>query len=255
VKATDASASHCVGTQAYSVTIGSSSPAGDTVAIAGLGSLAGANGAHFKTQVQLTNPTLSTIAGKIVYHVGGTSGSADDPSLPYTLAAWQTVNIDDVLAAMGLSGLGTADIVPTSGPAPAAVVKIFNDDGANGTAGFTEPTFRAPDALQPGDEAVLILPADPVNFRFNLGVRTLGSGIAATFTIWDEAGNLVATVQKSYAANFFAQGKGTDFLGVASLPTNGSIGVTVTQGSGFFFGSTVDNRGSQDTSTQFTRHE
>jgi plastocyanin len=255
VTAADASASHCSGTQQYSVTISGDSPAGQSVAIAGLGSLAGANGAHFKTQVQLTNPGLTTIAGKIVYHAGGASGSASDPSLPYTLASWQTVNFDDVLASMGLSGLGTADIVPTSGPAPVAVVKIFNDDGANGTAGFTEPTFRAQDALQAGDEAVLILPADPANFRFNLGVRTLGNGISATFTIWDPSGQLLDTVEKSFPANFFAQAKATDFLGVGSLPTNGSIGVTVTQGSGFFFGSTVDNRGSQDTSTQFTRHD
>ncbi len=255
VTATDASASHCSGTQSYSVTISGQTTAGDPVAIAGLGSLAGANNTHFKTQVQLVNPGISTIAGKIVYHVGGASGTANDPSIPYTLASWQTVNFDDVLAAMGLTGLGTADIVPTSGPAPVAVVKIFNDDGANGTAGFTEPTFRAQDALQPGDEAALILPSDPVNFRFNLGVRTLGDGISATFTIWDQTGTLLNTVSKTFPANFFAQAKATDFLGVSSLPTNGSIGVTVTQGSGFFFGSTVDNRGSQDTSTQFTRHE
>lgn len=254
VKATDASASHCSGTQAYSLTISGDSPAGQSVVVGGVGSLAGANGAHFKTQIQLTNPGLTAIAGKIVYHAGGAPGSANDPSIPYTLASWQTINFDDVLAAMGLSGLGTADIVPTSGPAPAAVVKIFNDDGANGTAGFTEPTFRAQDALQTGDKAVLILPADPVNFRFNLGVRTLANGISATFTIWDESGELLNTVQKTYPGNFFAQAKATDFLGVASLPTNGSIGIAVTQGSGIFFGSTVDNRGSQDTSTQFTQH-
>ena len=165
------------------------------------------------------------------------------------------MNFDDVLAAMNLSGLGSADIVPTSGPAPVAVVKIFNDDGANGTAGFTEPVFRSKDALQTGDAAVLVLPADATSFRFNLGVRSLGSGISATFTIWDESGELVDTVQKTFPATFFAQAKATDFLGVADLPANGSIGITVTQGSGIFFGSTVDNRGSQDTSTQFTRHD
>jgi plastocyanin len=254
VRAADGSANHCSGTQAFSVTIDGDSPAGDTVVIPGVGSLAGQGGADFKTELQLTNPGLSPIAGKIVYHAGGASGSANDPSLSYTLASWQTVDFADVLAAMDLSGLGSADIVPTSGPAPVAVVKIFNDDGANGTAGFTEPIFRAQDALQSGDEAVLVLPADATNFRFNLGVRTLGDGISATFTIWDESGELLNTVQKTFPATFFAQAKATDFLGVSDLPANGSIGITVTHGSGIFFGSTVDNRGSQDTSTQFTRH-
>ena len=253
VTATDAA--HCTGTQAFSLSVSGDSPAGTLVVVPGVGALAGLNGSNFRTQLQITNPGTSTIAGKIVYHAGGASGSANDPSIPYTLGSWQTVNFDDVLTAMGLSGLGSADIVPTSGAAPVAVVKIFNDDGANGTAGFTEPIFRAQDFLSSGNEAVFILPADPANFRFNIGVRTLGNGASATFTIWDESGALLNTVSKTYGPNLFVQGKATDFLGVPSLPVNGSIGITVTQGNAIFFGSTVDNRGSQDTSTQFTTHQ
>lgn len=246
---------HCTGTQAFSLSVAGDSPAGEAVVIPGVGSLAGALGSNFRTQLQLTNPGTSTIAGKIVYHAGGASAGANDPSIPYTLGSWQTVNFDDVLTAMGLSGLGSAEIVPTSGPAPAAVAKIFNDDGANGTAGFTEPVFRSKDALASGDSAVIILPADPANFRFNLGVRSLSNGVTAIFTLWDESGALLDTVSKTFPANFFAQAKATDFLGVSALPADGSIGITVTQGSAIFFGSTVDNRGSQDTSTQFTRHD
>jgi len=253
VTATDSA--HCTGTQAFSLSVSGDSPAGTLVVIPGVGSLAGANGANFRTQLQLLNPGTSTIAGKVIYHAGGSSGGAGDPSIPYTLGSWQVVNFDDVLTAMGLSGLGSADVVPTSGPAPVAVVKIFNDDGANGTAGFTEPIFRSQDFLSSGDTAAFILPADPANFRFNVGVRTLGNGASATFTIWDSTGSLLQTVTKSYPANFFAQAKATDFLGVSSLPANGSIGITVTQGNAIFFGSTVDNRGSQDTSTQFTKHD
>jgi len=246
---------HCAGTQAFSLSVVGDSPAGEAVVIPGVGSLAGALGSNFRTQLQLTNPGTSTIAGKIVYHAGGASAGSNDPSIPYTLGSWQTINFDDVLTAMGLSGLGSAEIVPTSGPAPAAVAKIFNDDGANGTAGFTEPVFRSKDALSSGDAAVIILPADPVNFRFNLGVRSLSNGVSAIFTVWDESGALLDTVSKTFPANFFAQAKATDFLGDSTLPADGSIGITVTQGSAIFFGSTVDNRGSQDTSTQFTRHD
>jgi plastocyanin len=253
VTATDSA--HCTGTQAFSLLVAGDSPAGTLVVIPGVGSLPGANGANFRTQLQITNPGTSPIAGKVVYHTGGASGGANDPSIPYTLGSWQTVNFDDVLTAMGLTGLGSADIVPTSGSAPVAVVKIFNDDGANGTAGFTEPIFRSQDFLSSGNTGVFILPADAANFRFNMGVRTLGNGAKATFTIWDESGALVNTVSTTYGPNLFAQAKATQFLGVSSLPVNGSIGITVTQGNAIFFGSTVDNRGSQDTSTQFTRHD
>jgi len=249
VTATDSR--QCTGAQAYSVTVAEGAPAGESAVIQGVGSLPGAFGAFFRTQLQLNNPGTVILAGKIVYHPGGASAGAGDPSIPYTLGSRQTVNFDDVLAAMGLSGLGSADIVPTSGDAPVAVARIYNDGGDAGTAGFTEPVFHAKDVLKDGDSAVFVLPADPANFRFNLGVRSLGSGLSATFTIFDESGAQTAKVSKSYPASFFVQAKATDFLGVTSLPADGSIEIRITAGSGIFSGSTVDNR-TQDTSTQFT---
>lgn len=252
ITATDSK--QCTGDQAFSISVSGDSPAGDPVVVPGVGSLPGAFGSVFRTQLQMTNGTESTISGNIVFHTGGVSGSANDPSMAYTLGSWQTINFDDVLPAMGLANaLGSADIVPTSGPAPSAFARIFNDGGAAGTNGFSEPVFSAAQASQTNDSFVFILPADATNYRFNLGVRTLSSGVSASFTVWDASGNLVATVQKSFGPNFFVQQTGAQFLGVNSLPAGGSIGVTVTQGSGVFFAPTVDNR-SQDTSTQFSSH-
>ena len=253
VTATDASPSHCTGIQAFSIVVADDSPAGDAVVIPGVGSLPGSGGALFRTQLQLTNQTEQAIAGKIVFHTGGVSGTSGDPSLAYTLASWQTINFDDILPAMGLSGLGSADLVPTSGPAPASNARIYNDAGAAGTTGFSEPAFRAEDASQVGDASVLILPSDATNYRFNLGVRSLSDGVSATFTVWDASGHLVATVPKTFGPTFFQLQAGPAFLGLPSFPNGGSLGVTITQGSAVFFGATVDNR-TQDTSTQFTRH-
>lgn len=253
VTATDASSSHCTGTQGFSVTIADDSPAGDAVVIPGVGSLPGSGGALFRTQLQLTNQTESAIAGRLVFHTGGVTGNSGDPSMNYTLDSWQTVNFDDILPAMGLSGLGSLDIVPTSGPAPASNARIYNDAGAAGTTGFSEPAFRGEDASQAGDTSVLILPSDAANYRFNLGVRSLSAGVSATFTVWDAAGNLVATVPKTFGPSFFLLQAGPAFLGLPSFPNGGSLGLTITQGSAVFFGATVDNR-TQDTSTQFTRH-
>jgi len=251
VTATDSA--HCTGVQAFTISVADDSPAGEPTVIPGVGSLAGGFGAVIRTQLQLTNPTESTIAGSIVFHPAGASAGGSDPSMSFTLSSWQTINFDDVLTSMGQTGLGSADIVPTSGDAPAAIARIYNDGGAAGTTGFAEPVVRHEEAAQAGDTAVFILPADAVNYRFNLGVRSLSSGVTATFTLWDQAGHLITTVQKTFAANFFTQAAGPQFLGVASLPANGSIGITITQGSGIFFGSTVDNR-TQDSATQFTQH-
>jgi plastocyanin len=253
VTATDASSAHCTGTQAFSILVADDSPAGDAVVIPGVGSLPGSGGALFRTQLQLTNPTVQTIAGKIVFHTGDVSGTSGDPSLAYTLASWQTINFDDILPAMGLSGLGSADLVPTSGPVPASNARIYNDAGAAGTSSFSEPAFRAEEASQAGDSSVLILPSDATNYRFNLGVRSLSAGVSATFTVWDASGSLVATVPKTFGPNLFHLDSGPGFLGLPSFPNGGSLGVTITQGSAVFFGATVDNR-TQDTSTQFTRH-
>jgi len=235
------------------VTVSGTSTPGNVVVIPGVGSLPGAFGSIFRTQLQLTNGGGSTIGGNIVFHPAGASASPSDPSMSYVLASWQTINFDDLLPAMGQSGLGSADLVPISGAAPTAVARIYNDGGAAGTTGFSEPTYRASDALQVGDKAVFVLPSDSANYRFNLGVRTFGNGATAAFTIWDASGALVGTATKSFPANFFSQATAAQFLGVASLPTGGSIGITVTQGSAIFFGPTVDNR-TQDSSTQFTRH-
>src|SRR6266496_6609535 len=97
----------------------------------------GANGTFFKTSVQLHNPGPAAIAGQIVFHASGTSGSSSDPALPYSLAPGQTQSIADLLPAMGRSGLGSADIEVTSGSPPVATARVFNDAGAEGTTGFT----------------------------------------------------------------------------------------------------------------------
>jgi plastocyanin len=252
VTATDAS--QCGGSHAFSLGVSDDSPAGDLRFVHTVGSLPGALGSFFKTQVQLTNRGTSTIAGTLVFHPVGASATPGDPSMSYTLSSWQTVNFDDLLPAMGIaSGLGSLDVVPTSGPAPVVVSRIFNDDGADGTQGFSEPLFRPEDALTAGDEGVFILPADLVNYRLNMAVRTLSNGVTATITVWDASGALLNTLHLSFPPNYFTQAKSTQFLGIDSVPANGSIGIAVTQGSAIFSAPTVDNR-TQDTSTQFTRH-
>jgi hypothetical protein len=202
--------------------------------------------------VQLYNSTSSVISGRIVFHPSGLSGSSSDPALSYTLSPGQTQSITDLLPEMGRSGLGSADIEVTSGSAPVATVRVFNDAGAAGTTGFTEEPIRIEEALRPGNFAVLLLPADPTNFRFNVGVRTLEGGATATLTLRDASGAIVTTVSRAFPATYHEQQSASAFLGVSTLPAGGSIEITVGSGAAIVYGATVDNR-TGDPSLQIAR--
>jgi streptogramin lyase len=217
-----------------------------------VGSTAGVGGSYFRTAVQLHNSTTAAMTGQIVFHPSGSSGAAADPLLAYTLAPGQTQSIEDLLPAMGRSGLGTADIEVTAGGVPTTTVRVFNDAGAAGTTGFTEELMRSEDALRPGSSGVLLLPADLSRFRLNLGVRTLDAGASATLTLRDAAGMVVATVSRTFQATYHEQQSAAALLGVSSLPVGGSISIAVTNGAAIFYGATVDNT-TGDPSLQIAR--
>ena len=205
-----------------------------------VGSTPGANGTFFKTSVQLHNPGSSPIAGQIVFHATGTSGSRD-PALPYSLAPSQTQSIADLLPAMGRSGLGSADIEVTSGSSPVVTARVFNDAGAAGTTGFTEEAIRPEEALSAGARGVLLVPSDLTAFRFNIGVRTLELGALIALTLRDAAGVVVAAVPRVFPAKYHVQQPAAEFLTGSSPPPGGSLTVEVISGSAIVYGATVDN--------------
>jgi streptogramin lyase len=227
-------------------------PALDTRILPVVGSTAGVGGSFFRTSIQLHNSTASSMAGQIVFHPSGSSGSASDPLLAYTLAPGQTLSIADLLPAMGRSGLGSADVEVASGAVPAMTVRVFNDAGAAGMTGFTEELMRAEEALRAGSSGVLLLPADLTRFRFNVGVRTLEAGAAATVTVRDAAGAVVTTVSRTFPATYHEQQSASALLGVSTLPAGGSITVAVTSGGAIFYGATVDST-TGDPSLQIAR--
>jgi len=205
-----------------------------------VGSTAGSGGSFFKTGVQLHNPGTSPITGKLVYHPAGTSGTDNDPALNYALAARQTIAYDDLLPAMGLSGLGSLDLVTISGAAPLTTFRIFNDAGDKGTSGLGIDPLPATAALQSGQTAVLLVPADLVRFRLNVGVRTLASGASLMITVRDKDGVTRHTTTKSYGSTFFTQVSGASFADVELAP-NDSISIAINSGSAIIYGSVTDN--------------
>ena len=216
-----------------------------------VGSANGANGSFFRTGVQLQNSSPSIITGNIVFHTAGVSGNASDPFLSYTLNPGQTQTIADLLPALARSGIGSADVVSTSGILPTVVARVFNDAGVNGTTGFTEDLMKPQNALSAGDQFVLLVPADLARFRYNIGVRTLGTGASITVTQRNSAGTIVGTVSKTYAPTYFEQVDATTFLGAAPSASD-SLTVSVNSGQLFIYGANTDNT-TQDPSVQLGR--
>lgn len=198
--------------------------------------------ANFHTAVQLYNPTPTIEAGSIVFHAQGVAGSVSDPSMAYSINPGQTVFFPDILTSLGQTGIGSLDLVATTGSAPVASVRVYNDAGVAGTSGFTEHGLKPSEALSAGARGVLIGPFDPLLFRYNVGVRTLSTGATISITARDAAGNVLRTLMRSYPANFFQQTDSLSFLGGLRLAANQTITVDVVSGSLFVYGATADDR-------------
>jgi len=235
---------------AYTLTL----TCGSAAIIPVVGSTPGAvGGAFFRTSVQLHNPRTARMTGRLVYHPAGSSAASTDPFLAYDLAPGETRSIADLLPAMGLTGLGSLDVVPDTGTqTPLLVVRVFNDAGAAGTTGFTEEAVTPAEALVAGEQGFLIAPPDPALYRFNVGVRTLGSGATLTITGRNEAGTTTRTLTQTYPPNYFEQRDSASFLNGAAVAANESITIQVVSGSAIVYGATVDNR-TNDPSLQLAK--
>ena len=139
------------------------------------GSTRGLNNADFKTSLRI-GPASSSQGGKIVFHPAGQPGSENDPSITYRLENGGIVQYDDVVAAIGQSGIGSIDIISTFPSASYPVlemlpveVRVFNQTPTQTFGGF-ESAVQGADAFRPADWSVVV-PSS--RFRVNVGVRTI----------------------------------------------------------------------------------
>lgn len=143
-----------------------------------VGSAPGAHGAQFKTSLRLraTGPSQS---GMLVFHPANTNATDGDPFLLYDLPGTaSTVVFDDVVAAFGVSGIGSIDIVPdfdqsNGWQVPSAEVRLFNVS-PDGTYGTIEAQTQAHDFLggnlDPIEPLTVTIPTP--DLRVNLAVRS-----------------------------------------------------------------------------------
>jgi hypothetical protein len=181
-----------------------------------VGSTRGSNNASFKTSLRL-GPASTTSAGKIVFHPAGRAGSDDDPSIPYRVERGETQQFDDVVAAIGQSGIGSLDILqsfPSILPTSVLPVeaRLFNE-GAGGTYGTFEAPVLPVDAFKPIDWNVFV-PSS--RFRVNIGIRTLTNAHVTFFLI--AADGAITEKIVDYAADYVFLDAADHFFGKAVNP-------------------------------------
>jgi hypothetical protein len=216
-----------------------------------VGSLAGNFGAFFRTSVRILNPNTSTLSGRVVFHRGGQPESASDPSMGYSLAPGQSFAWDDVVGAMGLSGIGSMDVTGNLPAPPVVVARVFDDAGAEGTTGFSEPLFEAVTQSAPPPPGIVghLLPPGDARYRYNVGIRVLQAPVDLTVDVLSPAGAVVHTLTRTYSQNTFAQTPADQFAGVA-LEFGQTLRITGQPNFFILYGATVDNT-TNDPSAQF----
>jgi len=191
-----------------------------------VGSTRGQNNASFKTSLRL-GPAQFTSAGKIVFHPAGRAGSDDDPSIPYRVERGESMQFDDVVAAIGQSGIGSLDVLqsfpfvlPITSVLPVEA-RLFNE-GAGGTYGTFEAPVLPVDAYRPIDWNVFV-PSS--RFRVNIGIRTLTNAHVTFFLI--AAGGGITERIVDYPADFVFLDAADHFFGQPVNPGD-SILINVT---------------------------
>lgn len=222
-----------------------------TQVLIGAGAAQGAFGAIFKTDLFVTNTRPTRSAGRIVYHAEETSGTPDDPSLPFIIDPRTSATYPNFLQTrLGLSGKGSVDVYTTIGyDAPTISARVY-EEGSGGTKGFTLESLPEHDALDPLELGVLFVPGDAAKFRMNIGVRTLAE-TQIGYDVYDAAGAVRSSTNRTYPANYYTQ---TDFKSLFGLDfqPGDTVFVLVRSGKAFVYGSIIDNT-SNDPSIQIAR--
>jgi hypothetical protein len=178
----------------------------------------------------------------------GVSGTSSDPSVAYDLAPGTSTHFDDLVAAAGTSGLGSLDVLTQASPPPLVVTRVFNDAGAGGTSGFSEPLIHPgdPTVLRGGglalnDLAYFLGPNDTAAFRTNFGIRGFRDGVKLVAGVVRPGGaGFLSLANHQYGPDEFVQLSAKDFAGI-DLPAGAVVLVQIVEGSGVVYMVTVDN--------------
>jgi hypothetical protein len=179
-----------------------------------VGSTRGANNADFKTSMRL-GPAVSRFqSGKIIFHPADRPGSDNDPSINYTVDRGVILQFDDIVGALGQSGIGSIDIISNNRfdslvETLPVEVRLFNQAAAATYGGYESGVWAA-DAYHPGDWSVFV-PSS--RFRVNVGVRSV-TPVRATFVHIAASSGTVTTKALDLPADYVFMQAADQFFGV-----------------------------------------
>jgi hypothetical protein len=206
------------------------------------GSAAGGFGSFFRTELSLANSSPYPSNVVLVFHPAGVAALPTDPTKTIALAAFASVSFPDVVATMGLSGLGTIEVL-SDAYAPVVTARIYNDAGAAGTSGFTEELITPNELLIDGFVVPLQIAPDLTSYRVNVGIRTFGKPVHMIASVYDANGTYVKNATaKDYPANYFEQVPLSTFLAGLTPPPGGFAQIYLSGGAAAIYTSTNDNR-------------
>lgn len=205
------------------------------------GATSGARGNEFRTTGQLSNPGAGEISGYLIFHPAGFEASESDPRYSYLLAPYESQALPDVMASIGTSGVGSIEIVPERGDAPAAAFRI-----SNGESSFVVPPVEPDAVMIAGSHSAMKMPADTDRFRTNIGFRAMDSGATIWICMHDADGTYIRGNTHYFAPNSLVQMPVAELMG-GEVTADQMVMFTVNAGSAVIFASTIDNNGTGST--------
>ena len=163
----------------------------------------GIGGADWSTDAVFLNPGDAELAVDLALLPSGVRGDGE-PDLGLTVPAHGQRVLSDVVAAMGLEGVGGLEVV-SSAPGLVAASRTFSSE-QGGTFGQHIAAVAEDQALIGGEEYVLAGLAENGGFHTNLGLLNLGSEpIGVSVALYDVDGTALGTVSVGAAGGAFSQ--------------------------------------------------
>lgn len=207
------------------------------------------NGAsNFHTDMRIYNAAATPVTVTLDYYPQAGDATPRPAAVNRTIAAGQTLAIDNVLPVLwNLSRTGGSVVV--TAPNAASLVttaRTFSRDTNNGTYGQFIPGVTSADAVGLGERALEVLQLeDSTSYRSNLGlVEVTGNPVTIEVTARPPDSKITVVVPITLQGNEFRQiGRVFNQFGLQNV-YNGRVSVKVIGGTGRVaaYGSVVDNR-------------
>ncbi len=202
----------------------------------------GLSGSHWRTMLQLHNPSSAPCRVRLVLRPAGSAASETDPWADVELGPGQTRTFVDLLRDLFRleEGSGSLEMRALAGTLPVPSVRVYSDGPPGGTVGLSVPALALSEALPAGSEAVLLVP-EGFDLRVNVGGRAVGEAPAGlSFTVRGADGAPTGTGARTIPAGTLVQLPASEFVG-ASVAPGDAILVRVESGSVLLYATPIDD--------------